>query len=62
MRCSCDLLDHVVGVGCGAAGDEPAERAVDQRREVTPEVPKPRQTLNTAGRGTRDTGSLPETQ
>lgn len=32
------ILDHVVGVGGGAAGDEPAERAMDQRRVVRPEV------------------------
>ena len=59
---SCDLLDHVVGVGGGAAGDEPAERAVDQRREVRREVLKRRQTLDTALRGTRDIGCLTETQ
>lgn len=57
-----DLLDHVVGVGRGAAGDEPAERAVDQRRKVRPEVLKQGQTLNTALRGTRVTCCLTETE
>lgn len=42
------VLDHVVGVGGGAAGDEPAERAVDQRRVVCPEVRDRVQTLEAA--------------
>lgn len=42
------VIDHVVGVGGGAAGDEPAERAVDQRRVVCPEVRDRVQTLEAA--------------
>lgn len=49
------VIDHVVGVGCGAAGDETAERAVDQRWEVSLEVLNCRQTLDTELRGTGDT-------
>lgn len=55
-----DLLDHVVGVGGGAAGDEPAERTADQRREVGAEVLKRGQTLNAALRGRRVTCCLTE--
>lgn len=40
----------MVGIGCGAAGEERAQRAVDQRREVSPEVTNPRETLDAAVR------------
>lgn len=52
-----DILDHVIGVGGGAAGDEPAQGAVDQRREVRPEVSNPAQTLYAAMRRAMDTGT-----
>lgn len=35
---SVDVLDHVVGVGVGAAGGELAERAVNQSRKMNLEV------------------------
>lgn len=45
----------MVGVGGGAAGDEPAQGAVDQRWEVGPEVSNPGQTLDAAMRRSMDT-------
>lgn len=56
-----DVLDHVVGVGGGAAGDEPAERAVDQRREVSPEVWEQAETLETSLRRETDAETQRET-
>lgn len=47
----------MVGVGGGAAGDEPAQGAVDQRRVVSPEVSNPGQTLYAAMRRPMDTGT-----
>lgn len=49
------ILNHVVGVGGGAAGIELAQGAVDQRGEVGPIVSNPRQTLNAAVRRSMDT-------
>lgn len=50
----------MVGIGCGATGDEPAQGAADHRGKVRPEVLKPGETLDTALRGMRDTDCLAE--
>lgn len=55
---SVDILDHVVGVGVGAAGGELAERAVHQSRKMNLEVREWIQTLDAALRGAQ----IPETQ
>lgn len=52
----------MVGVGNRAAGGKPAERAVDQRWKVGPEVRKAGETLETALRGRSDVVPLTETE
>lgn len=46
------LLDHVVGIGGGAAGDVAADGAADQRGEVGGEVLDRGETLHTLQRST----------